>query len=321
MSGKKVLVVVPAEERHKKLLTEAYPEGEFIWCSKDYDCYLPEAQIIIGNIPKDKIRLASRLEWIQTNNAGVDEYTAPGIVPENVIFSCASGTYGLAISEYMLGCVLSLFKKLNRYRVNQISHTWRDEGHVFSVYGSRTLVIGFGDIGQEFGHRMHLLGSEVCGIRRTGGEKPDWVKEMYSLEDLENIIGEFDVVSLSLPNTPATRHIVDYKLLGRMKKNAVLVNVGRGNAIVTDDLARALNEGLIFGAALDVTDPEPLPKEHPLWDAANVIITPHTSGQYHLPETFERIIRLAAENLRAFTTGGKIKSVVDFKTGYRKNDC
>ncbi len=321
MSGKKVLVVVPVEERHKKLLTEAYPEGEFIWCSKDYDNLLPEAQILIGNIPKEKIKLASRLEWMQTNNAGVDEYTAPGIIPENVIFSCASGTYGLAISEYMLGCVFSLFKKLNRYRINQLNHEWKDEGYVTSVYGSRTLVIGFGDIGREFGYRMHLLGSEVCGIKRTPGEKPEWLKELYTLDDLENIIGDFDVVSLSLPNTPSTRHIIDYRLLSRMKKSAVLVNVGRGNAIVTDDLVRALDEKLIFGAAVDVTDPEPLPPDHPLWDAENIIITPHTSGQYHLPETFERIIRLAAENLRAFTTGGKIKSVVDFKTGYRKNDC
>ncbi|MBR5928008.1 MAG: D-2-hydroxyacid dehydrogenase [Spirochaetia bacterium] len=317
MAGKTVLVVLPVEERHKKLLESSYPEGKFIYCQKDYQEYLKDAQILIGNIPPEEIKLGKKLEFIQTNNAGVEQYTVPGVIPSNIKFCCASGCYGLAISEYMLACVLSLIKHLNMYRIYQQDHDWKDAGHVTSIYGSKTLVIGLGDIGSEFGQRMHLLGSSVTGIRRHTDSKPEWLEAIYPLEKLDDIIGDFDFVALSIPNTKATAHLMDLNRLKKMKKSAILINVGRGNAVVTADLCKALNEGIIAGAAVDVTDPEPLPADNPLWDARNIIITPHTSGQYHLPETFERIVRLAAENLKAYTTGQPLKSLVDFKTGYR----
>ena len=317
MAGKTVLVVLPVDERHKKLLESSYPDGKFIYCQKDYQKYLKEAQILIGNIPPEEIKLGKKLEFIQTNNAGVEQYTVPGVIPSNIKFCCASGCYGLAISEYMLACVLSLIKHLNMYRIYQKDHDWKDAGHVTSIYGSKTLVIGLGDIGSEFGQRMHLLGSSVTGIRRHTDNKPDWIEAIYPLEKLDDIIGDFDFVALSIPNTKETAHLMDLNRLKKMKKSAILINVGRGNAVVTDDLCKALNEGIIAGAAVDVTDPEPLPRDNPLWNAHNIIITPHTSGQYHLPETLERIIRLSAENLKAYTTGQPLKSLVDFNTGYR----
>ena len=317
MAGKTVLVVLPVEERHKKLLESSYPEGKFIYCQKNYQEYLKEAQILIGNIPPEEIKLGKKLEFIQTNNAGVEQYTVPGVIPSNIKFCCASGCYGLAISEYMLACVLSLIKHLNVYRIYQQDHDWKDAGHVTSIYGSKTLVVGLGDIGSEFGQKMHLLGSSVTGIRRHTDSKPDWLEAIYPLDKLDDIIGDFDFVALSIPNTKATAHLMDLSRLKKMKKSAILINVGRGNAVVTADLNKALNEGIIAGAAVDVTDPEPLPADNPLWDARNIIITPHTSGQYHLPETLERIIRLSAENLKAYTTGQPLKSLVDFNTGYR----
>ena len=321
MAGKTVLVVLPVEERHKKLLESSYPEGKFIYCQENYQEYLKEAQILIGNIPPEEIKLGKKLEFIQTNNAGVEQYTVPGVIPSNIKFCCASGCYGLAISEYMLACVLSLIKHLNVYRIYQQDHDWKDAGHVTSIYGSKTLVVGLGDIGSEFGQKMHLLGSSVTGIRRHTDSKPDWLEAIYPLEKLDDIIGDFDFVALSIPNTKATAHLMDLSRLKKMKKSAILINVGRGNAVVTADLNKALNEGIIAGAAVDVTDPEPLPADNPLWDAHNIIITPHTSGQYHLPETLERIIRLSAENLKAYTTGQPLKSLVDFKTGYRSFDA
>ena len=321
MAGKTVLVVLPVEERHKKLLESSYPEGKFIYCQKNYQEYLKEAQILIGNIPPEEIKLGKKLEFIQTNNAGVEQYTVPGVIPSNIKFCCASGCYGLAISEYMLACVLSLIKHLNVYRIYQQDHDWKDAGHVTSIYGSKTLVVGLGDIGSEFGQKMHLLGSSVTGIRRHTDSKPDWLEAIYPLDKLDDIIGDFDFVALSIPNTKATAHLMDLSRLKKMKKSAILINVGRGNAVVTADLYKALNEGIIAGAAVDVTDPEPLPADNPLWDARNIIITPHTSGQYHLPETLERIIRLSAENLKAYTTGQPLKSLVDFNTGYRAFDA
>ena len=241
MAGKTVLVVLPVEERHKKLLESSYPEGKFIYCQKNYQEYLKEAQILIGNIPPEEIKLGKKLEFIQTNNAGVEQYTVPGVIPSNIKFCCASGCYGLAISEYMLACVLSLIKHLNVYRIYQQDHDWKDAGHVTSIYGSKTLVVGLGDIGSEFGQKMHLLGSSVTGIRRHTDSKPDWLEAIYPLDKLDDIIGDFDIVAPSIPNTKATAHLMDLNRLKEMKKSAILINVGRGNAVVTADLCKALH--------------------------------------------------------------------------------
>lgn len=318
MDHKKILVVLPLNERQKKLLEKAFPAGEFIYKDQNYDDLLPDAEIIIGSIPPEKIKLAEKLEWIQLNNAGVERYVPKGIVREGIILTCASGTYGLAIAEYLTACLFSLFKKLNKYHSHQLKHEWHDEGDVFSVYGSRTLVVGTGDIGSEFGQRMHLLGSKVYGIRKHMGEKPDWAEEIHPMSDLDDQLKEADIVALTLPKTKETEHVINMERLKLMKKTAVLLNIGRGSAIVTDDLCEALNKRIIFGAAVDVTDPEPLPPDHPLWDAENIIITPHVAGDHHLPETFERIIRLSARNLEAFAKGKEMESVVDFEAGYRK---
>ncbi|MCQ2603426.1 MAG: D-2-hydroxyacid dehydrogenase [Spirochaetia bacterium] len=319
MAGKKVLVALDVEERHKKTLESAYPEGEFIYCgSKGYEPFLSQANIIIGDIKPAMLRQAVNLEWLQTPNAGVDPFTSNiDMIPENLILTCATGSYGLAISEYMLGCVLSLMKHLDRYRINQTKHLWKDEGHVTSIQGSTTLVVGMGDIGSDFGRKMHLLGSTVYGIRRHQAPKPDWAEAVYTMDALDDLLGRADIVALCLPKTPSTIHLMDMAKFRKMKKTAILVNIGRGAAIMTDDLCTALNQHIIAGAAVDVTDPEPLPPDHPLWDAENIIITPHTSGQNHLPETFERIIRLSARNLALYKEGKPLESQVDLKAGYR----
>ena len=130
-----------------------------------------------------------------------------------------------------------------------------------------------------------------------------------------------DFVAMVLPSTPATRKIMNEERLKKMKKGAFLINAGRGDAVDCDALNRVLRSGeALGGAALDVTDPEPLPADHPLWDAPRCIIAPHISGKFNLPETFERIVRIAGGNLEAFLKGdiGHMRSLVDLKSGYRK---
>jgi phosphoglycerate dehydrogenase-like enzyme len=181
-------------------------------------------------------------------------------------------------------------------------------------------VVGLGDIGGEYAKRMKALGSYVIGVRRKAGEKPDYLDELYTSEKLDELLPRADFVALALPNTPDTIHIMGEERLRTMKKHAFLINVGRGNAIDSDALNRVLREGHLGGCAVDVTEPEPLPPEHPLWDAPGMIITPHIAGKFNLPETFERIIRIAGTNMEKFLAGKRdeMTSLVDRGTGYRQ---
>ena len=218
----------------------------------------------------------------------------------------------------MLGMLLMLMKRLHQYRDNQREHLWRDEGNVTSIQGCTALMVGLGDIGGEFARRMKALGAYTIGVRRSDVRRPEYLDELVLMDGLDQVLPRADVVALSLPNTKQTYRMFDEQRLNRCKTGAILLNVGRGTAIDTDALCHALESGKLGGAGVDVTDPEPLPPEHPLWSIENALITPHVSGFFHLEETLNRIVAQAADNLRRFQNGEPLLSEVDFQTGYRK---
>lgn len=316
----KILVVIPVEEHHKSLLKDSAGDSEieFISLSELTKEQVQDADIIIGNISPDLIKGSTKLKWLQLNTAGTDGYVLDGVLPENTLLTNATGAYGLAISEHMIGSLLCIMKKLHLYTADQTKHIWDDHGNVTSIYDSDTLVVGFGDIGSEFAIRMNALGSRVTGIRRTKTEKPEYLKALYRMDALYECLADADIVAACLPGTNETYHVFDKEAFSKMKKGAYFLNVGRGSAVDSYALADALNSGHLAGAAIDVTEPEPLPKDHPLWDADNLLITPHISGNDHLKETHERIIKIAADNLNRFMEGRELRNIVDFTTGYRK---
>lgn len=315
-----ILVTIPMDPQQRQALAAIAPEAEVVYTAAEAVTpdQAAQAEIILGNLPIPLLQYAKRLKWLQLNYAGSDNYAAPGVLPEGVILTNASGSYGLAISECMLAGILQLIKRLDQYQRNQAQHIWRNEGEVSSIEGSTTLVVGFGDIGSSFAQRMHALGSTVIGIRRNVTDKPDYVSALYQMDALDRLLPLADFVSLSLPNSPQTQKIMGAKQFSEMKDSAILVNVGRGSAVDTDALVAALNGGQIGGAVIDVVDQEPLPAEHPLWDAPHLVLTPHVTGNYNLPETLRRIVNLSLRNLAAYLNGQPMESVVDFKTGYRK---
>lgn len=316
-----ILVTPPVNDRQKEKLTAAAPEHEFVFHIKDKvtEEDLRKADIILGNLrDPGKLALCQNLKWIQLNNAGTEGYCEPGILPEGAILANSTGAYGLAISEHMIGCLFELRKKLHLYYKNQLAHDWKSEGFVGVVEGSAVLVIGLGDIGSTFARKMKALGCRIIGVKRRVGEKPEWVDELYGMEELEHLLPQADVVAMSLPGNPSTYHVLNRERIAMLKENAVVINVGRGTAIDTDALCDALCDGKIAGAALDVTDPEPLPAGHPIWNAPNTLITPHISGGFALPETLEQIVELFARNLRRYLAGEKLDNVVDLMTGYKK---
>lgn len=337
----KVLVVMDVLEEHKvffdnisaKLDIAYKPAAELL--PKD----LTEVEAIVGNLPTDLLKYCEKLKLLQLNNAGTEGFTQEGVVPPGAVLANATGAYGVAMSEYMIGALLSLMKNFDQYRCNQNNHEWKGCGPVRAIYGSKTLVVGLGDIGSEFALRMHALGSRVEGIRKHISNKPDYVEKLHimknlrnlhcledavgnDLEDAENFhkcLQKADVVASCLPGYQETFKVFDKAAFEAMKEGAYFINVGRGTAVDTEALCDALESKKLAGAVLDVTDPEPLPKEHRLWDAPNVLITPHVSGGYRVKEAHDRIVKIAGKNLIHLAKGEPFENIVDRKTGYRIN--
>lgn len=321
---KEILVTIPVTNEHKKYLEEKASSGQYHCCFR----YIPgknvtkedadRANVIIGNLKPELVKGAENLEWFQLNSAGADQYVAPGVLSEKTVLTNATGAYGLAVSEHMLALVFDLIRRLNQYHRNQAACEWKSMGNIISVEGSKVLVMGLGDIGGDFARKMKALGAYTIGIRRTCKDKPEYLDEQYTMEELDRVLPQADIVAMVLPGGPSTHHLMDERRLRLMKKGAYLINVGRGNAIDPKALLEVLKEGHLGGCGLDVTEPEPLPAGDPLWSMGNVVITPHVAGNFFLPETFERIVRIAGTNLEAWVTGKELKNVVDFSTGYRK---
>lgn len=332
-----VLVTFPTEPSHREKLRAAAPKCRFVFrhagntdIKKQFD--FPElietekvtqadadsADIILGNVPPSMLHGSQKLLWLQTNSAGVEEYIKDGVLAENTLLTNATGAYGLAISEHMLGMLFEIIKKLALYRDAQHEESWQSMGSVSSIYGSTVLVLGMGDIGSEFGRRCKALGAKVIGVRRTNRDKPDYADEVHLTDELDSLLPRADIVAITLPGTEATRNMISRERIALMKDGAVLLNVGRGYIVDTDALCGALESGKLSGAGVDVTEPEPLPKGHRLWSIPTAVITPHVSGYYHLKETHERIVNICAENLNRFFEGKPLKNQVDFEAGYRK---
>ena len=243
---------------------------------------IASSQIIIGRFPAGKVKTATSLEWLQLPMAGTDAYVVPGVVPDNVILTNSAGAYGLAVSEYMLA---AYFKLLDRRAVDSLL-AMPERGTFFRAMSS------------------------WIGFRKTNKEKPEYVDEQYTLDKLPEMIGRADIVSMILPATEETKNLMDARLLRRMKKGSYLINAGRGNAVDLKALREALDEGRIAGAALDVTSPEPLPADDPLWKYENVLITPHVAGNLWLRQTVQNVIRIAGNNLNRYLNGEPLDHVV-----------
>lgn len=316
-----ILVTMPLNGAQKQKIEQVNPTASYRYCAAPdiTDEMLVWPEIILGNLREaSQIAHTENLRWIQLNNAGTEGYCEDGLLPEETKLTNATGAYGLAISEHMIGCLFELRKKLHIYRDNQLTCTWKSEGHVDVIEGGTVLSVGMGDIGCSFLRRMKALGCRTIGVKKTLGSRPEYVDELVTIDMLDQVLPLADVVALSMPGNAETYHTIDAKRLEMMKPNSVLINVGRGGAIDTEALTRCLYNGRIAGAALDVTDPEPLPAEHPLWKAPNTVITPHISGGFALPETLEQIVDICAENLQHFLNDEPLKNEVDKKTGYAK---
>ncbi len=275
---------------------------------------LADIHVVIGHITREIAAGAPHLEWVQLYSAGANDKLW---LPENVMSTNAYGAYGPAISEFLAAGVLMMSKQFPEYIQNQRAHEWKRVPGVHMAEDYTVVSIGTGAIGSAFLKRMHDMGARCYGVCRTVKiEWPDYIEGLYTPETMAEILPKADVVAICVPGTSATAGMFDEKTLRSIKKGALLLNIGRGTVIVTDDLIRLQNEGHFAGVLLDVTDPEPLPADHPLWDTPNVIITPHISGGFRSPVNYPRVMNVCFTNLRRVAAGEPVLHVVDRNTQY-----
>lgn len=309
----KIIITVPVTEDKKELFN--FDNVETIFTSeKDVNAdTLKDTEVIFGNISPDLINSVPSIKWVQLASAGANSYTK---LREDITLTNCSGAYGEAIAEHMLACVFAVEKNLYNYYDTQKEHAWNNLGSVPVMRNLKVVSIGMGDIGSEFAKRMHALGCTVYGVRRTIHNVPDYIEKMYTMENMDEILTECDVVALSLPETKETIGLFDYERLLKIKENAVLLNVGRGSAIISSDLIRTMREGHLKAACLDVTDHEPLPKNDPLWNTENVYITPHISGRFNAEVTYDKVIDIFLNNLKHYMHKETLEHIVDKSKGY-----
>ena len=307
------LVALPLNQAQKERFLQAAPQVSFTF--KDpgevVASDLEDAEILIGRISPALCPRAVNARWFQAQAAGPDSYLKPGVLPSQVVLTSAVGAYGQAVSEHLLAMTLCLMKRLHTYRDSQHLHLWESQGQVSSLRGATVLVIGLGDIGDSYARLCAALGARVLGVRRTRTEVPDHMAGIFNPDHLDQVLPQADVVCLCLPHSSQTAGLMNSDRLAKMKPGAILLNGGRGSAIQTDALIPLLESGHLKGVGLDVTDPEPLPPDHPLWDMPGALITPHVSGFFHLPQTLDHLVDLTLDNLDRYLSGKPLGNVVN----------
>lgn len=271
---------------------------------------LAQATVLFGwPRPKDLCK-AGNLKWFQTMWAGSDEYSAPGILPEGAMLTSSSGSNRLSVAEHMLASLLALCRCLPLYRDSQKAHRWEDHGKMKTIYGGTVLVVGAGNIGATFAGMCQSLGAKTIGLKRTVRGPVAGFEELYPMEQLDELLPRADVVALTLPHSPETVKLMNAQRIALMKDDAILISSGRGTVLDQEALSAAMTGGKLWGAALDVTDPEPLPADSPLWDIPNLLLTPHVAGGMRLEITRRTCIEMAQDNLRRYLAGEDLKNRV-----------
>lgn len=315
-----ILNLLPLTAEEETAFRTAAPEAEhiFIPTRRRYAKYhlspdlIARATVIIGCPRPALMADAISLRWLQTWSAGVDPYLDPGVIPTTPIVTCSVGAYGQAVSEHLLTLCLSLMRFIPQYRDVQRECRWKDYGPNKTLRGSTVLICGTGDIGSSFARLCKLMGARTIGLRRDPSRMAEGFDEIHALSDLETWLPKADVTALVLPYAPETVGLMNGRRIALMKPDAILLNAGRGTAVDCTALAEQMAAGHLWGAGLDVTHPEPLPPEHPLWLIPNALLTPHVAGIYfHMDATLRIVKDIALDNLRRYIAGEPLRNRVN----------
>ncbi len=277
-----------------------------------------DADGIVWTDPRDPDGLREALDksparWVQLPFAGIESFVSAGVIDPGRTWTCAKGIYGRATAEQALALVLLAARELHRHARTRRWLSNKELTATRRVSGGTVLIVGTGGIGTALAGMLRPLGSRMLAVNRSG-RPMEGAERTLPFTRIAEMLPEADWVVLAAPLTAETARVIDSEALRAMKPSAWLVNVARGGLVDTDALLEALREGRIAGAALDVTDPEPLPDGHPLWEMDNVVITSHAANTFAM--AIPELRTLVARNVKHFANGEPLEGLVDVTLGY-----
>ncbi|WP_428912098.1 D-2-hydroxyacid dehydrogenase [Niallia sp. Krafla_26] len=266
-----------------------------------------------SDITEKALNRMPSLKWIQVFQSGTEKVPIEELRKRNVMLTNIKGIHGIPMTEHVISTMLYFTKNIQKYNTNKAKRVWDRTGYDEELYGKTVSIFGAGTVGVAIAERCRDFGMHVIGINTNGIQKPPF-DEMYSMNNKEMVLKESDYIILLLPATPATHHCISKNELSLMKKSAYLINLGRGPLINNEDLITSLENGDISGAALDVFDEEPLPKDNPLWGAPNLLLTPHMAAR--TKNYYERAMDKFLLNFSAFQKNEQPPYYIDFDRGF-----
>ncbi len=281
----------------------------------DQMALIADVDIVLGSMNRQLFSKAENLKWVQLPSAGADSLMFPEFVGSDVTLTSMKGYVGIHLADHAMALLLALARGIHTALRNpnwEMRMNIREDS--LELAGKIMGIIGLGGTGMEVARRAAGFGMEVIALEPEDVQKPDFIKDIWEPKRFYDLLDCSDVVTICAPLTDATRGMFDLEAFRRMKHSAILINVTRGQIMDGPALIKALKEGMIAAAGLDVTPEEPLPPGSSLWNMDNVIITPHTSGGS--PARMDRLVELFCENLQRFLSGETLLSVIDKKKMY-----
>ncbi len=316
--GKKVIIPAMNADEIAELKAVA-PGVRLVECKNEQEAIaqVADADACYGFLSPAVIRAGKSLRWIQQPSAGVEHLIElPELVESDIVLTNMQRAYGPEIADQAIGYLLCFTRSLTHFVRTQSREDWRASGPEIvldELAGKTLLLIALGGIGTEIARRAAAFGMRVLATDPKVLERPPFVEELHRPDAFSSLLPRADVVASAVPLTRESRKMIGARQFAMMKPGVILINVSRGGVVDTDALVESLDSKRVAAAGLDVTDPEPLPKGHPLW-SRNVIITPHSAGQS--PGGQRRRHEYFRENLRRFAAGEMLLNIVDKKVGY-----
>lgn len=315
----RIVLCYPVEPKHLAQIAAAASGAEVVDAGQERIAEeILAADVFCGHakvhpVPWDEVVRRGRLRWIQSSAAGMDHCLVPSVVDSNIVVTSASGVLADQVAEHALALATALLRSLPTFfRAQQkkefIRRPTRDLHH--ATIG----IVGFGGNGRRLAEVLRVFKGRILATDLFPVDKPDYVAELWPDDRLDDLLAESDVVILAAPLNDRTRGIIDAQALARMKSGAFLINLARGPLVVESALVDALRSGRLAGAGLDVTEVEPLPPTSPLWEMAQVIITPHVGGQS--ARRIDDMTDFFCENLRRWLAGEPLVNLVDKRLGF-----
>jgi phosphoglycerate dehydrogenase-like enzyme len=279
--------------------------------------HVQDAEIVYGHVKSEHMNIAKNLKWVHSHSAGVDwVLNVPELVESDVIVTNTTGGHADTISEHTIGMLISLTRGFPQLARAQQEKRWAQplEFKPIGLSGRTMGVIGLGNIGKAIARVANAMRMNVIAIDARSLECPDYVQDCWGLDSLPRLLKESDVVVVTVPFTPETKDMIGADEIAQMKDDSYLVGISRGGIINEQALADALKSGKLAGAAVDVTATEPLPSEDPIWDAPNLIITPHCCGTSE--QTYRDVTEFLRTNLKRYFDGEPLVNVIDKRSGF-----